>query len=58
MTPFLLAGRMGIIIWITLSLMPVEIVFDAIAGASSSAAGSRHEADDCGRARRHRRPMV
>ena len=28
MTPYLIAARAGIICWITLSLIPVEVVFD------------------------------
>jgi hypothetical protein len=28
MTPYLIAARAGIICWITLTLMPVEVVFD------------------------------
>jgi len=28
MTPFLIAAREGIICWVTLSLIPVEVVFD------------------------------
>jgi hypothetical protein len=32
MTPFLIAAREGIIWWVTLCLIPVEIVFDAIEG--------------------------
>ncbi len=30
MTPYLIAAREGIIWWVTLTLTPVEIVFDAI----------------------------
>jgi hypothetical protein len=30
MTPWLLAARAGIIIWLTIALIPVEILFDAI----------------------------
>jgi hypothetical protein len=30
MTPYLIAAREGIIWWVTLTLMPVEIVFDTI----------------------------
>jgi hypothetical protein len=32
MTSYLIAARVGIIWWVTLSLIPVEIVFDAIEG--------------------------
>jgi hypothetical protein len=32
MTPFLLAMRAGIIMWVTLAVMPFEIVHDAIEG--------------------------
>ena len=32
MTPFQIAAREGIIWWVTLTLIPVEIVFDAIEG--------------------------
>ena len=28
MTPYLLAARAGIVCWVTLTLMPVEVVFD------------------------------
>jgi hypothetical protein len=28
MTPYLIAARTGIICWVTLTLMPVEVVFD------------------------------
>ena len=28
MTPYLIAAREGIICWVTLSLIPVEVVFD------------------------------
>ncbi len=28
MTPYLIAARAGIICWVTLALMPVEVVFD------------------------------
>jgi hypothetical protein len=31
-TPYLIAARQGIILWVTLTLIPVEIVFDAIEG--------------------------
>ena len=30
MTPYLISARVGIIWWVTLTLTPVEIVFDAI----------------------------
>ena len=30
MLPVLLAARAGIILWVTLAVMPIEIVFDAI----------------------------
>lgn len=30
MLPVLLAVRAGIILWVTLAVMPIEIVFDAI----------------------------
>jgi hypothetical protein len=30
MTPWLVSARAGIIIWLTIALIPVEIVFDAI----------------------------
>ena len=30
MTPMLIATRAGIVLWVTLALMPVEILFDAI----------------------------
>ena len=29
-TPYLIAVRQGIILWVTLNLIPVEVVFDAI----------------------------
>ena len=31
-TPYLIASRQGIILWVTLTLITVEIVFDAIEG--------------------------
>jgi hypothetical protein len=30
MTPYLIAAREGMIWWVTLTMIPVEIVFDAI----------------------------
>jgi hypothetical protein len=30
MTPILLAMRAAIVIWVTLALLPIEIVYDAI----------------------------
>jgi hypothetical protein len=32
MTPYLIAAREGIIWWVTLTLMPVEVVFDCLEG--------------------------
>ncbi len=30
MTPLLIAAREGIVLWVTLTLMPVEVVFDCL----------------------------
>ena len=30
MTPYLIATREGIIWWVTLTLMPIEVVFDCL----------------------------
>jgi hypothetical protein len=32
MTPYLITAREGIVSWVTLTLIPAEIVFDAIEG--------------------------